>query len=283
MDGFWAVDVETANPNLSSICQIGLVRFEGGTVVHRHAHLVNPMTRFDHWNVAVHGIRSQDVEGAPTFDVLFPEIARTLANAIVVHHTAFDRVAVCRAATKHDLPAITCRWLDSACVARRAWERFAQTGYGLANVAREIGITFEHHNAAEDAEAAGKVMLAAMAATGLTIADWLTHIRQPLRPSGECAIARAGNPEGPLYGETIVFTGALIIPRREAAELAATAGCVVEESVNARTTLLVVGDQDINRLAGHKTSGKHRKAEDLISRGQPIRILGESDFSIMVA
>jgi DNA polymerase-3 subunit epsilon len=41
---------------------------------------------------------------------------------------------------------------------------------------------------------------------------------------------------------------------------------------------LVVGDQDVTRLAGHSKSSKHRKAEELIAKGVPIRILRESDF-----
>ena len=49
-------------------------------------------------------------------------------------------------------------------------------------------------------------------------------------------------------------------------------------NVNKKTTLLVVGDQDVKKLAGHKKSNKHRRAEDLISKGQDIRILRESDF-----
>jgi hypothetical protein len=50
-----------------------------------------------------------------------------------------------------------------------------------------------------------------------------------------------------------------------------------------RTTILVVGNQDIRRLAGHRKSSKHRKAEQLISQGQYIRILTESDFEQLVA
>jgi hypothetical protein len=46
---------------------------------------------------------------------------------------------------------------------------------------------------------------------------------------------------------------------------------------------LVVGDQVINQLAGHEKSSKHRKAEELIAKGQPIRILGESDFRELLA
>jgi DNA polymerase-3 subunit epsilon len=106
-------------------------------------------------------------------------------------------------------------------------------------------------------------------------------VRQPIDPklSGTgSAIKREGNPEGAFFGEVLVFTGTLEIPRREAANLAATIGCKVESGVTKKTTLLVVGDQDIKKLAGHEKSSKHRKAEGLIEKGIPIRILKESDF-----
>ena len=79
-------------------------------------------------------------------------------------------------------------------------------------------------------------------------------------------------------GEVLVFTGAFEIPRREAADLAAAIGCQVASGVTKKTTMLVVGDQDIKKLAGHEKSSKHRKAEELIEKGIPIRILKESDF-----
>jgi DNA polymerase-3 subunit epsilon len=46
--------------------------------------------------------------------------------------------------------------------------------------------------------------------------------------------------------------------------------------------MLVVGDQDLKLLAGHTKSSKHRKAEELAERGQPIRILQESDFQVLM-
>jgi DNA polymerase III subunit epsilon len=67
--------------------------------------------------------------------------------------------------------------------------------------------------------------------------------------------------------------------RSEAAEIAASLGCEVDANVTKKTTTLVVGDQDIEKLAGHEKSRKHRRAEELISDGQRIRILGETDFN----
>ena len=54
-------------------------------------------------------------------------------------------------------------------------------------------------------------------------------------------------------------------------------------SVSKKTTMLVVGDMDVTKLAGHEKSLKHRKAEDLISAGQPLRIIRETDFKELVA
>jgi DNA polymerase-3 subunit epsilon len=65
--------------------------------------------------------------------------------------------------------------------------------------------------------------------------------------------------------------------------LAAAVGCEVVQGVTKATTLLVVGDMDIKRLAGHEKSSKHRKAEELVAKGFPIRIIRETDFRELVA
>lgn len=72
------------------------------------------------------------------------------------------------------------------------------------------------------------------------------------------------------------------ISRTEAANLAANIGCSVGSGVTKKTTLLVVGDQDISKFAGKDKSNKHTKAEELILKGQDIRIIKESDFVELV-
>ena len=275
---FVAVDVETANADLSSICQIAVVDFEGGAVAGSWQSLVDPEDFFDPRNTAIHGINEAAVRGAPTIPLLAAELRSRLAGALVASHTPFDRVAIFRALEKHRVQFIESRWLDTARVVRRAWPQFARNGYGLDNVARHFGIIFQHHVAEEDARVAGEILLRAVAETGVGIESWLHRSTEPVGGS----IAREGSEDGPLYGETMVFTGALSVPRREAAAMAAAIGCAVSEGVNRGTTILVVGDQDIRRLAGHDKSSKQRKAEQLIQSGQEIRILIESDFRRLV-
>ena len=53
---FLAVDVETANADYSSICQIGIAKFVDGELIERWVSLINPETYFDPFNTSIHGI-----------------------------------------------------------------------------------------------------------------------------------------------------------------------------------------------------------------------------------
>lgn len=275
---FVVIDVETANPNFSSICQVGIAEFRDGKLFDTWESLVNPEDYFDEMNISVHGIEEHNVLNAPKWPVVHEQLFSRLNNKIVVSHTVFDRAALTRACVKNGLQPHECQWLDTARVVRRAWPEFSQKGYGLANVTKHFGIEFQHHDAKEDARAAGEILLLAVEASGLSVEQWMERVVKPISSLDSSSIARNGNVDGPLFGEKLVFTGALSMPRREAADAAASAGCEVEAGVTKQTTVLVVGDQDIHRLSGHEKSSKHRKAEELMKKGQQIRILGESDF-----
>jgi len=283
---FVAIDVETANADMASICQIGVAKYNSGELAEEWSTLVDPEDYFDFINIDIHGITEEDVAGSPTFPEVVSHLGVFINDSICVSHTHFDRVSIGRALSKYGLSDFDTTWLDSARVARRAWEEFAWSGYGLPNVCNTIGYEFKHHDALEDAKASGRVLLAAIEKTGLDVNAWLKRVSQPIDPanvSSGAAINRDGNPEGELYGEVMVFTGTLEIPRREAADLAASIGCKVAAGVTKNTTLLVVGDQDISKLAGKEKSTKHLKAEQLIKKGQNIRIIKESDFKELVS
>jgi DNA polymerase III subunit epsilon len=279
---FVAIDVETANPDFSSICQIGIVRYTSGCLSEEWKTYVDPEDFFSPINISIHGIDESTVQGAPKLYELANKIYHYLDNNVVISHTHFDRVSLNQAFNKYSLRYPEPIWLDSARVARRTWEKFAWSGYGLINICKEIGYEFRCHDALEDAKAAAVVFLAAIERSGLDINGWLRRVEQPIDPNYIQPIKRDGNPEGSLYGNNLVFTGALEIPRREAAEMAARIGCNVQTGVNKDTTMLVVGNQDIRRLVGHEKSSKHRKAEELIIKGHDIRIISEKDFEELV-
>lgn len=282
---FVAIDVETANADMGSICQIGIARFLDGQLTNEWCTLVDPEDYFDDVNISIHGIEPEMVRGQPKLPQIADRLRSMLEATVSVCHTHFDRIALGRAFAKYNLSPISTTWLDSARVVRRTWKDLAWKGYGLANVCNKIGYDFRHHDALEDAKAAGFVLLAALRESQQDIDHWRHRVNHPIDPENSpssAAVQRDGNPEGDLYGEVLVFTGALELPRSEAADLAASVGCHVAAGVTKKTTILVVGDQDVAKLAGHEKSSKHRKAEQLVAEGHPIRIVRESDFKSLV-
>lgn len=273
---FLALDVETANSDFSSICQIGIVEFLDGQVNPRLKTLINPQGYFDPFNISIHGITPADVKDAPTFKEVHKDLIDILTGKVTVHHMPFDRVAITRACFKDKLEVIEPIWLDSARIVRRTWDEFAHSGFGLANITQHLGIEFTHHDAFEDARAAGNVVQLACEKTGLSIEDWLHRVTK--RITVDAPIRFEGNPNGPLYGETMVFTGSLMMQRKDAAKIAADLGCNVADSVTKKTTMLVVGVQDSYKLGEYEKSSKHRKAEELVKKGSNIKILSENDF-----
>ncbi len=283
MIDFNAIDVETANEDRASICQIGIVQVRNGEITNEWKTFVNPEDYFDGWNIDIHGISEADVKDSPTLPDIRDKLSQLLRGLVLVSHTSFDRVAFERAMDKYGLEQLQVTWLDSAKIARRAWpDKFAVRGYGLKKIAKTFGMDFRHHDALEDAKTAGKIVLRACAESALDIDDWLNRVQQPIdlinksNKNKPCRLD--GRPDGPLQGETIVFTGALSIPRNQAADLAADAGCNVLSAVNKTVTMLVTGMQDIRKLNGHEKSSKHRKIKAMIDRGDEVQILSENDF-----
>jgi DNA polymerase-3 subunit epsilon len=61
-------------------------------------------------------------------------------------------------------------------IARRAWPQKYRRRWNLAAIAGDLGIVFRHHDAAEDARAAGEVVLRACQHTGLDIDAWFRQV-----------------------------------------------------------------------------------------------------------
>ena len=173
---FNAIDVETANADPSSICQIGIVFIRSGKIMRSLSILVNPEVRFNAFNVRLHGISEDTVRDSKTLPQIQANLRRLIEGLPLVSHTPFDRVALDRAMARYGLKAIRTFWLDSAKIARRAWpERYGRKGWSLANIAGDLGISFRHHDAVEDARAAGEIVLKASVQTGLDIDGWLAR------------------------------------------------------------------------------------------------------------
>lgn len=176
---FIAIDVETANENPASICQIGIAQVANGRLQAPTSLLINPQTPFREFNTNLHGITEAAVRNAPPLPAVYPQLMRRLNNQIIVSHTGFDRAALSAAAAKYGLPPIRQPWLDSAQIARKAWPNKYRRRWNLKLIAADLGITFQHHNAAEDARAAAEIILAACRHRQVPLTHWLPQPQNP--------------------------------------------------------------------------------------------------------
>ena len=172
---FNAIDVETANANPCSICQIGIVHVRDGAIKGQVSVLVDPEAQFNDFNIRLHGIDHSAVKESKALPGIEARLRRLLEGTVLVSHTGFDKWAMDSVMERYGLRPIRATWLDSAIIARRAWPHRYRHRWNLAAIAGDLGITFRHHDAVEDARAAGEIVLRACLHTGLDIDGWLNR------------------------------------------------------------------------------------------------------------
>ena len=169
---FVVIDVETANQNPSSICQIGIACFCSGKLSETWGALVDPEDSFLPFNMKLHGIRPKDVFLHPTWPDLQPRLRAFIEGRTLASHTFFDRAAMKGANDRYGLATIPIAgWLDTCSVARLTWPHLPN--HKLNSLASTFGIAYQAHNAAEDARCAGEILLQAARASSFNLDELL--------------------------------------------------------------------------------------------------------------
>ncbi|XRQ08593.1 exonuclease domain-containing protein [Actinomadura welshii] len=301
MTSWVAIDFETANSRRGSPCSVGLAKVKEGQIVEEWSTLIKPPDGHDHFdpfNVAVHGITAADVRNAPRWPETLERITQFAGDIpLVAHNAAFDMGVLADACTASGMPVPDNRFACTLVVARRTWTGLLS--YKLPVLTDALGIEPpRHHDAAEDARAAARVMLAALkrqgtaalgdllAAHRIQMGSYRGGVRKgcryrgspPRRPSPD--IAPDADPDNPFYGLNVCFTGALPgMSRAEAADRIAAHGAWTVRDVTRSTDLLVVGRVHPGALAPEATkTGKLAKAERLRDAGHGITVIDAEEF-----
>lgn len=158
---FVAIDFETANSRADSACQFAAVVIEQGKIVHEVSWLIKPpRLYFSPQNIAVHGIRPEDVANQPSFAQVWKECHSLLEGRILVAHNArFDMGVLTSTLASHDIAIPRIDFSCTRLIAQRCWPGHAS--YGLAALAERFQIQFQHHDALEDSRTCGEVALRA--------------------------------------------------------------------------------------------------------------------------
>lgn len=155
-----AIDFETANEKRGSACSVGLAWIEDGRVVRVEERLIRPKDmRFSSFNIAIHGIRPEQVEDAGEFPEVMDEFADDFRGATMIAHNAAFDFSVWRSCLdlyRQSYPELS--YLCSVKMAQKVWPHLGS--HRLNILASHLGLTFAHHNAAEDAAICAEASIA---------------------------------------------------------------------------------------------------------------------------
>ncbi len=156
---FVALDFETADCGSDSACALGLVRVEGLTIVERRSCLIRP-PRASFTFSYIHGITWRHVKDQPAFAELWPGMAAMLEGVsfVAAHNAGFDRNVLRTCCEQALLPVPAIPFVCTVRLSRKTWRlRSAK----LPDVCRHLGLPLRHHDAASDAEACARIVIAA--------------------------------------------------------------------------------------------------------------------------
>ena len=160
---FLALDFETATPQPDSPCELGIAVVRGGVVREVRNWLIKPRywPYFNPWNVAVHGIKPNDVAEAPRWEHIWDEVAGLLhGSTVVAHNASFDMGVLRSTLASHHLPHPTFQYFCSVTMAKRVWPGSAKND--LKSLCVRHGIPLVHHRAGNDAEATAELVIRAV-------------------------------------------------------------------------------------------------------------------------
>lgn len=152
-----ALDFETATGSHNSACALGMVKFDGDSILDEFYTLINPpVVKFDLFNIGIHGIHQEDVKDSPTFADISGSVMAFIGDSVVMAHNAGFDLKVLKATARYysiELPD-----MDYICTWKLSKKLYPELpSRSLDSLARRIGFRFMHHNALEDAKACAAV------------------------------------------------------------------------------------------------------------------------------
>lgn len=164
---FVAMDFETANNHADSACSLALALIENNQIIDTFYTLINPQAPFNRRNIAIHHIRPQDVQTAPTFEQVWSHI-KALFNQqhlITAHNAAFDTRVLKNCLQKYQIIPPCYNVIDTLKTSRHFFPDLPN--HRLNTVCEALGIDLEHHHhALDDTLACAEILLQTQAQFG---------------------------------------------------------------------------------------------------------------------
>ena len=156
---FLTIDFETAKHSLESACSVGLVKYIDGKAVDTFYSLIRPPVLYIRPDFTdIHGLTINDVKDAPTFaDIWDSAVKPFIADLpLAAHNASFDMGVLWAVLEWYELEIPPLPYFCTLSLSRRTWPGLKS--YALTSLAEKFGITYNAHNALDDAMTCGKLV-----------------------------------------------------------------------------------------------------------------------------
>lgn len=157
---FVAIDFETANEQLSSICSIGLVVVRNGVIRDRFYSLVQPEPNYYRYgNSLIHGLTQEDTENEQVFSKVWLNVESLIEGLpFVAHNKGFDESCLKAVFRTYSMDYPNYIFYCTLAESRRQLKHLPN--HQLHTVAEDCGYMLtNHHHALADAEACAEIAL----------------------------------------------------------------------------------------------------------------------------
>ncbi|QQS43373.1 GIY-YIG nuclease family protein [Candidatus Roizmanbacteria bacterium] len=150
---FSFVDIETTGTRMrhDRVIEIGILRVEDGRLVRTYNQLINPQTHVSPFISQMTGIYPDELEDAPTFDLIKDDVYELLQGSIfVAHNVRFDHGFLKNEFRRYDLDLS----LKQLCTVKLSRTLFPEhRHHNLDAIVQRFGFSIQHrHRAFDDAE-----------------------------------------------------------------------------------------------------------------------------------
>jgi len=156
------IDFETANYSRNSACSVGMVKYLNGKKTDTFYSLIRPPKLYIKPEFTeIHGLTAEDVKDAPFFSEIWKDKVLPFTGnlPLAAHNAQFDINVLCSVLEwyKQKIPAFS--YFCTCNLARKCWPELKS--HKLTLLADHFGIKYNAHNALDDAETCGKIVLLA--------------------------------------------------------------------------------------------------------------------------
>jgi DNA polymerase-3 subunit epsilon len=156
---FVSIDFETAKYSRESACSVGLVKHVDGKVTDTFYSLIQPPDLYIRPDFTkIHGLTVDDVKDAPTFADIWDSAVKPFigTSPLAAHNASFDMDVLLNVLKWYGLNIPQLPYFCTLSLSRSTWPGLKS--YALTALAEKFVITYNAHNALDDAMTCGKLV-----------------------------------------------------------------------------------------------------------------------------